>query len=77
MTHRDSIAQLNELTGAAVTTKGFYVAPGKAPPDGERKLYLLIEGPSESCVKKAKAEIKRLLAEFTEKAMRRDNQSLV
>ena len=41
VTHRDSIAQLNELTGAAVTTKGFYVPPGKAPPDGERKLYLV------------------------------------
>ena len=77
VTHRDSIAQLNELTGAAVTTKGLYAPPGKAPPDGERKLYLLIEGSSESIVKKAKAEIKRLLAEFTEKAMRRDNQSLV
>ena len=77
VTHRDTIGSINELTGAAVTTKGFYVPPGKAPPDGERKLHLLIEGPNEGTVKKAKAEIKRILAEMTEKAMRRDNQSLI
>ncbi|EIE18729.1 DEAD-domain-containing protein [Coccomyxa subellipsoidea C-169] len=72
VTHRDTIAQLNELTGAAVTTKGFYVAPNQQPPEGERKLYLLIEGPTEAKVREAKAEIKRILEEFTEKAMRRD-----
>ena len=33
----------------------------QAPPPGERKLYLLIEGPSESSVKKAKQEIKQIL----------------
>ncbi len=39
---------------------------------GERKLYLLIEGPTEGHVKKAKAEIKKIIEETTEKVMRRD-----
>jgi ATP-dependent RNA helicase DDX46/PRP5 len=46
---------------------------GTQPPDGERKLYLLIEGPTEQSVKSAKTEIKRILEEQTEKVMRRDN----
>ncbi|KAK9809677.1 hypothetical protein WJX73_003655 [Symbiochloris irregularis] len=77
VTHRDFMAQLNELTGAAVTTKGTYVAPGKPIPEGERKLYLIIEGATEEIVKNAKREIKRIIQEMTEKAMRRDNQSLM
>ncbi len=72
MTHRDTIGQLNELTGAAVTTKGLYQPPGKTLPEGERRLYLLIEGPTETSVKRAKAEIKRILEETTERALRRD-----
>jgi hypothetical protein len=30
------------------------VPPGKQPPEGERKIYLLIEGPTELAVKHAK-----------------------
>lgn len=77
VTHRDTLGQLNELTGAAVTTKGTYVLPNKPVPEGERRLYLLIEGPSEAIVKRAKTEIKRIIEEMTEKAMRRDNPSLM
>ncbi|MEW5301690.1 MAG: hypothetical protein WDW36_004533 [Sanguina aurantia] len=58
--------------GAAVTTRGTFVAPGKAAPEGERKIYLLIEGPTELVVKRAKQEIKRILEETTEKVLRRD-----
>jgi len=68
---------INEMTGAAVTTKGYYVPPGKPPPEGERRLYLLIEGPTENSVRKAKMEIKNILEEYTEKAMRRDAPSSV
>ena len=68
------MAMLNELTGAAVTTKGTYVPPGRPIPEGERKLYLLIEGSTQDIVRKAKTEIKRIIQEMTEKAMRRDNQ---
>eukprot|EP00983_Pelagomonas_calceolata_P008074 262354-Pelagomonas_calceolata.AAC.2 len=45
---------IGETTGAALITKGVYVPPGKQPPEGERKIYLLIEGPTELSVKHAK-----------------------
>lgn len=46
-------------------------APGE-PPEGERKLYLLIEAPTEAKVRAAKQEIRRAIEEHVEKAMRRD-----
>ncbi|CAG8602504.1 10049_t:CDS:2 [Funneliformis mosseae] len=56
-----------ELTGAAITTRGTYFAPGRqpAPGSGERKLYLFVEGENEYVVEKAKNEIKRILTETT------------
>lgn len=41
--------------------KGVYCPPGKNPPPGERRLYLLIEGPSDEAVANAKTELKKLL----------------
>ncbi len=49
-----------------------YNPTGAQPPEGERKLYLLIEGPTEATVRKAKQEIRRVIEELVEKAMRRD-----
>jgi ATP-dependent RNA helicase DDX46/PRP5 len=66
------MAAINELTGAAVTTKGRYFAPGQVVPEGEQKLHLLIEGPTPQVVKLAKAEIKRILEESTERAFQRE-----
>jgi len=54
VTHRDTVNMIGETTGAALITKGVYVPPGKQPPEGERKIYLLIEGPTELAVKHAK-----------------------
>jgi ATP-dependent RNA helicase DDX46/PRP5 len=45
---------------------------GAQPPEGERKLYLLIEGPTEAMVRRAKQEIRRVIEELVEKAMRKD-----
>lgn len=45
---------------------------GAQPPEGERKLYLLIEAPTEAMVKRAKQEVRRVIEELVEKAMRRD-----
>ena len=72
VTHRDTLADLNEQTGAAVTTKGFYQPPGHQLPEGERKIYLHIEGNTEGIVKECKRAIKRILEESTERAMRRE-----
>eukprot|EP00884_Botryococcus_braunii_P023090 jgi/Botrbrau1/9465/Bobra.0252s0086.1 len=72
VTHKDSMQAVNELTGAAVTTKGRYFAPGQPVPEGESKLYLLIEGPSVQSVRLAKIEIKKILEESTEKAFQKE-----
>ncbi|KAL4430956.1 hypothetical protein ABPG75_006212 [Micractinium tetrahymenae] len=56
---------------------GKYYKLGTAPgPTDERKLYLHIEGPTAEVVKRAKQEIKRILEESTEKAMRREGPSV-
>ena len=61
VTHKDSLAQIQEDTDAAITTKGQYYPPGKIAPPGERKLYLLIEAPTERGVKEAKSKIKEII----------------
>merc|ERR1712216_999202 len=68
VTHKDSLAQISEFTGAIITTRGQYIPPGKQLPIGERKLHLLIEGPTERSVKDAKGKIK----EITEQAVAKE-----
>ena len=65
VTHKETLGPISEWTGAAITTRGQYYPPGKILGPGERKLYLFIEGPTESSVKKAKAEVKRVLEDIT------------
>ncbi|KAG6501610.1 hypothetical protein ZIOFF_041493 [Zingiber officinale] len=69
ITHKETLWPISEWTGAAITTRGQYFPPGKIPGPGERKLYLFIEGPTESSVKKAKAEVKRVLEDYTAQAL--------
>ena len=76
-THRETLRTLGEQFGSAVVVRGRYVKPGTVLPEGERKLYLQIEGPSADIVKKTKSEIKRILEESTEKAMRREAPALM
>jgi len=62
VTHKDALNQISEFTGAAITTRGHYYPLNKVPRDGsEPKLHLLIEGPSESSVRRAKQEVKQIL----------------
>jgi len=77
ITHRDTINAIGEQFSAAVVVRGRYFKPGTQVPEGERKLHLIIEGPSMDVVKKAKAEIKKILEESTEKAMRREAPALM
>ena len=44
--HRETVRDVADLTGAAITTRGVYVPPGHRLPEGERKLYLLIQARS-------------------------------
>ncbi|KAJ2656492.1 pre-mRNA processing RNA-helicase [Coemansia sp. RSA 1200] len=71
-TNRDTLAQVIEQTGVAITTRGIFVPAGKPVPEGERKLYLSIEGDSERAVEQAKTEIKRTLTEATIHIMEQD-----
>jgi ATP-dependent RNA helicase DDX46/PRP5 len=43
ITHRDTMSDITENTGAAITTRGVFVPTGRAPAEGERKLVLLIQ----------------------------------
>jgi ATP-dependent RNA helicase DDX46/PRP5 len=50
-----------EYAEVGITVRGIYVAPGREPPQGERKLFLAIEGLSEKGLSLAKAEITRTI----------------
>jgi len=67
ITHKDTIAQIMEHTGAAVTAKGQYSAPGRPLAPGDRKLYLLIEGPTERVVKEGKSYVKNIIENIVAK----------
>ncbi|CAN0914383.1 DEAD-box ATP-dependent RNA helicase 42 [Linum grandiflorum] len=69
VTHKETLGPISEWTGAAITTRGQYFQPGRIPGAGERKLYLFIEGPNEVSVKRAKAELKRVLEDITNQAL--------
>lgn len=61
VTHKETLGPISEWTGAAITTKGKYYPPRMNPrPEDERKLYLCIEGPTDSSVKKAMVELQRV-----------------
>ena len=64
-THRDNILRVQEETGCAIISRGQYIAPGKTPEPGQKRLYLALEAKDELSIKHAKAELKRLLDEET------------
>ncbi|KAF7836470.1 DEAD-box ATP-dependent RNA helicase 42 [Senna tora] len=69
VTHKETLGPIAEWNGAAITTRGQYFPSGKVPGPGERKLYLFIQGPTEQSVKRAKAELKRVLEDITNRAL--------
>lgn len=64
VTHKETLGPISDFTGAAITTRGQFYPPGRVTGPGERKLYLFIEGPTEQSVKRAKAELKRVLEDI-------------
>ena len=52
--------------------RGQYYAPGQPVPHDDTKLYLLIEDPTLQVTKHAKALIKEIIEDKTEKSMRRE-----
>ncbi|XP_028519678.1 probable ATP-dependent RNA helicase DDX46 [Exaiptasia diaphana] len=63
ITSKDTIMAITEYSECAVTVRGTFFPPGKEPKEGERKIYLYIEGPSERAIQLAKVEIKRIVKE--------------
>ncbi len=63
VTNKDSLASIQEWTRASIMPRGTYYAPGRNPPQGERKLYLRIEADSVEGLKAARKEIRRILQE--------------
>ncbi|KAL5730112.1 RNA helicase [Ranunculus cassubicifolius] len=66
--HKDIRGEISDLFGVAITPKGQYYPPGKNPGTGERKLYLVIEGPTEASVKQGKAQVKDVLEGTTKQS---------
>jgi ATP-dependent RNA helicase DDX46/PRP5 len=57
---------ISDACGAGITVRGVYVAPGQPHPrPGERKLFINIEGPSQTSVDTAKAELTRTIRELS------------
>lgn len=64
VTSKETIMNITEVSEAAITVRGTFFPPGKEPKaEGERKIYLYIEGPSERSIHLAKLEIKRVVKE--------------
>ncbi|KNC84514.1 hypothetical protein SARC_03260 [Sphaeroforma arctica JP610] len=64
VTSKEAVLDLQEYSGAAITIRGIFYAPGKkVPADGERKLFLFIEADSERKIQIARSEIKRIIKE--------------
>ncbi|EDV21201.1 uncharacterized protein TRIADDRAFT_30653 [Trichoplax adhaerens] len=69
ITSKDTISDITELSECSITVRGTYFPPGKEPGEGQRKIYLYLEGPNERSVQIATAEIKRILKEEILKAV--------
>lgn len=72
VTHRETLQDIAHTYKTAIVVKGRFVRPGERLPDGERKLYLHIQGTKEEAVKKAKGTLRQLIEEATEKSMRKE-----
>jgi len=72
VTHRETLQDIAHTYKTAIVVKGRFVRPGERLPDGERKLFLHIQGTKEEAVKKAKGTLRQLIEEATEKSLRKE-----
>ena len=63
ITTREVLDDIGEYSEAYITVRGIYITENRQPIEGERRLFLSIEGKSERAVKLAKQEIKRVIKE--------------
>jgi len=60
---KDFLEQMHELTSCKISVRGTHVEVGKKVPQGQRKLYLHLEGENKYFVTSAYKEIKRVIEE--------------
>ena len=75
VTSREALAQISEYSDAGLTVRGTYYDPKVKIPEGERKLYIAIEGSTELSVSKAYREILRILKDELTK-LKNSNQPM-
>lgn len=68
VTNRDNLSAITMASGTAVTVRGTFVPPGKrlqgvGEGEGERKLFLYIEGPTREAVEGVREQIRQILTE--------------
>lgn len=61
ISHREPLQAIEELTGSKVQVKGQHFAPGSKMPEGAKKLYVEIIGPTTVAVTKAKHEVHKMM----------------
>mmetsp|Transcript_47995 Transcript_47995/g.109176 ORF Transcript_47995/g.109176 Transcript_47995/m.109176 type:complete len:1407 (+) Transcript_47995:230-4450(+) len=61
ISHRDPLNAIEEMTGAKVQVRGQYFAANAKIPEGARKLYVEIVGPTTISVQKAKHEVRQMM----------------
>jgi len=61
ITHREPLVAIEEMTGAKVQVKGQHFASGARMPEGGKKLYVEIIGPTQVSVLKAKNEVFKMM----------------
>lgn len=75
VTNNMNISKIIEANSTSITTKGQFYPPGKQPGEGdERKLYILIEGQSETAVSNAYKDLVELLKTGINQAINSDNR---
>lgn len=61
ISHKEPLLAIEEMTGSKCQVKGQYFAAGAKMPEGARRLYVSIVGPTVVSVQKAKQEVKRMM----------------
>merc|ERR1712232_438596 len=61
ISHREPLLQIEELTGAKVQVKGQFFSSNAKVPEGGRKLYVEVVGPTAIAVQKAKHEVHKMM----------------